>query len=84
MVDITNAVFIVEDGDANTFNYRYFFMVDPSDKNITAKRNNTQTNLVKLRYAVGNSYTRLATDLRGDGRWLCHRGRYRTYGNFRS
>lgn len=65
MVNITNAVFIVEDGDANTFNYRYFFMVDPSDKNITAKRNNTQTNLVKLRYAVGNSYTRLATDLRG-------------------
>jgi len=65
IVDITNAAFVVEDAvDANNFNYRYFFMVDPSSKNITANKNNNQTNLVKLRYAVGNSYTRVAQNLK--------------------
>jgi hypothetical protein len=63
ITDITNAAFVVEDAaDPNNFNYRYFFMVDPSSKNITVNKN-TQTNLVKLRYAVGNSYTRVAQNL---------------------
>ena len=63
ITDITNAAFVVEDSaDANNFNYRYFFMVDPSSKNITVNKN-TQTNLVKLRYAVGQSYTRLSQNL---------------------
>ena len=63
ITDITNAAFVVEDAaDANNFNYRYFFMVDPSSKNITVNKN-TQTNLVKLRYAVGQSYTRLSPNL---------------------
>ena len=63
ITDITNAAFVVEDAaDANNFNYRYFFMVDPSSKNITVNKN-TQTNLVKLRYAVGQSYTRLSQNL---------------------
>jgi len=63
ITDITNAAFVVEDAaDANNFNYRYFFMVNPSSKNITVNKN-TQTNLVKLRYAVGQSYTRLSPNL---------------------
>ena len=63
ITDITNGEFLVEDAaDPNNFNYRYFFMVDPSSKNITVNKN-TQTNLVKLRYAVGQSYTRLSPNL---------------------
>lgn len=63
ITDITNAAFVVEDSDdPNNFNYRYFFMVNPSSENITVNKN-TQTNLVKLRYAVGKSYTRLSTSL---------------------
>ena len=63
ITDITSGEFLVEDAaDPNNFNYRYFFMVDPSSKNITANKN-TQINLVKLRYAVGKSYTRLSPNL---------------------
>jgi hypothetical protein len=65
ITDIAHASFVVEDPNANIFNYRSFFMVDPSDKNIRDNRENTETNLVRLRYAVGNSYTRFATDLKG-------------------
>lgn len=64
MIDVTNADFVVEDAaDPYHFNYRYFFMVDPSSENITRNKN-TQTNLVKLRYAVGKSYTRLSSNLK--------------------
>lgn len=65
MIDVNNAAdFVVEDAaDPYHFNYRYFFMVDPSSENITRNKN-TQTNLVKLRYAVGKSYTRLSSNLK--------------------
>jgi hypothetical protein len=64
MIDVNNADFVAEDAaDQNHFNYRYFFMVDPSSENITRNKN-TQTNLVKLRYAVGKSYTRLSSNLK--------------------
>jgi hypothetical protein len=64
MIDVNNADFVVEDAaDPYHFNYRYFFMVDPSSENITRNKN-TQTNLVKLRYAVGKSYTRLSSNLK--------------------
>lgn len=64
MIDVNNADFVAEDAaDPNHFNYRYFFMVDPSSENITRNKN-TQTNLVKLRYAVGKSYTRLSSNLK--------------------
>lgn len=63
--DINSREFIIENNDQYIFNYRNFFMVDPSSRNIRDNRNNTETNLVRLRYAVGNSYTRVATDLRG-------------------
>ena len=58
LVDISNAgnlgLFLAENNgiNANTFNYREFFMVDTSSKNIIANRL-TRINLVKLRYAVG-------------------------------
>jgi len=51
--------------DQNVFNYRNFFFVDPSDDGITRGYldNNFQNNIVRLRYAVGNCYLRVAQNL---------------------
>lgn len=51
--------------DQNVFNYRNFFLVDPSDDGITRGYvdNNFQNNIVRLRYAVGNCYLRVAQNL---------------------
>ena len=59
-----NALFIIDPvaNDENTFNYRNFFIADPSDKNISDTRRMAK-NIVRLRYAVGQSYTRMAPDL---------------------
>ena len=70
MVNPGNAAFKTEpddlvNPDQNVFNYRNFFLVDPSDDGITRGYldNNFQNNIVRLRYAVGNCYLRVAQDL---------------------
>jgi len=71
MVDPGNAAFKIEpdnlgNPDQNVFNYRNFFLVDPSDDGITRGYldNNFQNNIVRLRYAVGNCYPRVAQNLK--------------------
>lgn len=70
MVNPGNAAFKTEPDDLvnpnqNVFNYRNFFLVDPSDDGIIRDYldNNLQNNIVRLRYAVGNCYARVAQNL---------------------
>ena len=70
MVNPADPLFKMEPDDLarpnqNVFNYRNFFLVDPSDDGITRGYldNNFQNNIVRLRYAVGNCYLRVAQNL---------------------
>jgi hypothetical protein len=77
MIDVTNAAFKIDPvfiqnaqgvniEDLNTFNYRSFFFTDSTDEalvkyNRMGPRNNP--NMVRLRYDVGQSYTRQSANL---------------------
>jgi len=77
MIDVTNAAFKIDPEviqnaqgvnveDFNTFNYRRFFFTDSTDDalvkyNQTGPRGNL--NMVRLRYDVGQPYTRLSANL---------------------
>jgi len=71
LVDPNNLAFMIQpddlmNPDKNVFNYRNFFLLDPSDDYI--RRNYFETHFqnntgVRLRYAVGNCYPRIAPNL---------------------
>ena len=65
MIDATNAAFLIDDAEANVFNYRKFFFVDPSDSTLIKYNKDPYSNLniVRLRYHVGLSYTRISSNL---------------------
>ena len=68
MVDPGNAAFKIQpddlaNPDQNVFNYRNFFLIDPSDESISRYKDISHHNTVRLRYAVGNCYPRVARDL---------------------
>jgi hypothetical protein len=66
MIDVTNAAFVIENRNPNTFNYRSFFFTDPSDAALISYNKKgiySNLNLVRLRYDVGISYTRQSANL---------------------
>ena len=68
IVDPGNAAFKMQpddlaNPDQNVFNYRNFFLIDPSDESISKYKDLSEHNTVRLRYAVGNCYPRVALDL---------------------
>lgn len=66
IINVNNAAFVIESRNPNTFNYREFFFIDPSDQALMSYNKNgiySNLNLVRLRYDVGISYTRQSPNL---------------------